>query len=218
MPELPILLAELADEIGKHLPKLERRRWPGRVAASITEKAELSRVWPCWVMWLLRSECPSVRSERGWEDTPLPCGEHVAALYELQLSGVAVQSDEWADAAERAWETMEKAAAARERWEKALKGAVTEEDHKVAYAEFEMAGAAELQAQAAAAAAEAAAQQDAEDQSLVGEQTWAPTVAWAAAELSAWAAALPEMVKADREASYIRQANQLLVLLRDDGG
>lgn len=217
MPELPVLLAELADEIGNHLPELERRRWPGRVAASMTEGSDLSGVWPCWVMWLLRSECPSVRSQRRWGDAPLPCGERVAALYELQLSGGTVRSDQWADAAEAAWGEMEKAAAAREQWETAVKSARTEEDHKVAYVAMEMAGATEAEAQPAAAAAEAAAQQDAVDRSLVGEQTWAPTLAWAAAELAAWAAPQPEMIEADREASYIRQANQLLVLLRDDG-
>ena len=122
MTALPLLLTELAEEIGRHLPETERPRWPDRVTAAIIGEAYLSRVWPCWVIWLLRDECPPAGSDpqpskrQRWyqrERSAAPsCGEQVAALYDRQLSGEAVPASDWEGAAAAAWRVRDAAAAA----------------------------------------------------------------------------------------------------------
>lgn len=216
MTTLPPLLTELVAEIGRHLPETERARWPDRVTAAITEGADLSQVWPRWVTWLLREECPSVRSDpqlskhRRWlrRESPTPsCSELVAALYDRQLSGEAVPPSEWEEVTEAAWRARDAAAAEAA----AAKAAARTDEETRAWwaAEAELAA-----AEAAAAAGEAAQQQDTVEADLIGEQTWAPTAAWAAAESDAWP--VEEYgTESAREASYIRQANRLLVLLRN---
>lgn len=216
MTTIPPLLTELVAEIGRHLPDAERTRWPDRVTAAITEGADLSQVWPRWVTWLLREECPSVRSDpqvskrRRWfqPDSPSPsCSDLVAALYDRQLRGESVPPGEWEAVTEAAWRVRDAAAAEAAAAKAAARTA--EETRAWWAAEAELAA-----AEAAAAAGEAAQQQHTVDTDLIGEQTWAPNAAWAAAEMEAWAVDEDEM-EAAREASYIRQANRLLVLLRD---
>lgn len=209
--QVTVLLDELEVEIGAHLPKVERQRWPGRVASAKALGLCDRTVWARWIVWLLGEEVRGSRAEWPGPESSVPFCDVVIGLYARQLRRDYPSSEEWESVAEGAWLAKDLA--------KEQQGM-----HPGGSEGWVLLTLTELECEVSAAAAEAAAQQSYEDEGPVGEQTWAPTVAWAAAEVSGVIA--PDVTRARsgieieaamdaaREASYIRQANALLRLLR----
>jgi len=107
---IPRFLAWIEDAIFERLPNDVARAWPERFLSAIKPGADLSKVGPKFIVWMLGdAECGTLRlcNPAGAEAT-----RRVIALYQREVDGDRVTADEWKQAKEHVWKAQRDAAAA----------------------------------------------------------------------------------------------------------
>jgi hypothetical protein len=99
---IPEVLAHLEDRIFETLPLDEARDWPVRFLEAIPVGADLSLVWPCFVLWLLTKELKHKSQAT----------DQATALYRRRIHGDEPTSDQLLKARdtavnERSWVELE---------------------------------------------------------------------------------------------------------------
>ena len=89
---IPLQLAYLEDRIFEGLPMDDSKEWPERFSRAIHVGADLSLVWPRFIVWLL-GNTKQHANKRGKKVI-----DAVIALYERRIAGDEPTSDEWNDA------------------------------------------------------------------------------------------------------------------------
>ena len=188
---IPKTLARLEDGIFEGLPNELAKTWPERFLKSIKVGADLSKVGPKFLVWLLEDVIQYAK----------PDGkvaiQAVVDLYKRQINGEVITRTQWLDARSAAAAADDAAYAAYTAYAAAY----------AAYAAYAAAYAAYAAYAADAAAAAYAADADA--------AYAAADAAAAAADAAAYAAAADAARKTAREGARVKQAEKLLELLKE---
>lgn len=109
---IPRIIARLEDRIFEGMENGQSQEWPERFLAAIPVGADLSLVWPRFVMWLLVDEQGGVIRHARTDDKVRASIRTVAALYQRLIDGTNIPSrDEWQDASDGSWRAWRYAAA-----------------------------------------------------------------------------------------------------------
>lgn len=92
---IPALLAHLEDGIFESLPATVAKDWPVRFLNAIPVGADLSTVWPQFVVWLMIDETWGLVNATEAEDVKEVCRKVAAGYQQIALGGISE-----ADAAE----------------------------------------------------------------------------------------------------------------------
>ena len=95
---IPKILAHLEARIFESLPKENARLWPGQFLAAIQPGADLSMVWPKFVIWLLVDPTDGVVK---FAKNAAPI-QAVANLYQRRIAGDEPSITEWRNARQAA--------------------------------------------------------------------------------------------------------------------
>jgi hypothetical protein len=194
---IPQILARLEDGIFENIPNELAKTWPRRFLEAIKPGADLSAVWPKFVVWMMLDDEYGViqfaKTDRTRESI-----EMVADMYQLKADGADISQEDWRNVRDTAYRARRTAAA---------------DAAADAYAAAAAAAYADAAADAAAyAAADAAAYADAAADAAAYAAADAAAYADAAADAAAYADAAAD---AKRTKWRIAQSEKLVQLLKE---